>query len=146
MIFGLLALTLAALFTGASIYVSVVEHPARLTLPDGPLLTEWKPAYQTATYMQGGLAIAAAVMGLLAFFFDWRWNWDWKWIIGGALIVANWPFTLYAIMPTNTKLMAADPANPGTEVRPLMVRWGWLHAARTALGALATLFFIAAPF
>lgn len=146
MIFGLLALTLAALFTGAAIYVNVAEHPARLTLPDGPLLAAWKPAYKNGALMQGGLAAAAGVFGVLAFFFDWRWNWDWKWIIGAALIAANWPYTLYLIMPTNNKLAAADPENPGTEVRPLMVRWGWLHAARSALGALAVLFFLIAPF
>jgi len=142
MIFGLLALTLASLFTGAALYVSVAEHPARLKLEDGPLLTEWKPSYEAATIMQASLAVGAAFCGLVAYFFDW----DWKWIIGGALIVANVPYTLYLIMPTNNKLKAADPASPGAEVRPLMVRWGWLHAVRTGLGALAVLLFLIAPF
>jgi len=146
MIFGLLALTLAALFTGAAIYINAAEHPARLKLEDGPLLVEWKPAYKAGFMMQASLAAASALCGVLAYFFDWRWNWDWKWIIGAAVILANWPYTLYLIMPTNAKLMAADPATPGAEVRPLMVRWGWLHAGRSALGAVATLIFLAAPF
>lgn len=140
MVFGLLALTVAALFTGAAIYINVAEHPARLKLEDGPLLTQWKPAYKAGFMMQASLAVAGGVLGLITFFFDW----DWKWIFGAIFIAANWPYTLYLLMPTNHRLMAADPAAPGPEVRPLMVRWGWLHAGRSAMGAIATLLFIAA--
>ena len=43
MISGQLALITAALFTGAAIYVSAVEHPARMTLEPGAMLAEWKP-------------------------------------------------------------------------------------------------------
>lgn len=140
MIFGLLALTIAALFTGAAVYVNVAEHPARLRLDDAALLTEWKPSYNAGKLMQASLAAAGGVMGLIAFFFDW----DWKWIIGTILIAANWPYTMYLIMPTNNQLMAMEPVNGNTALRPLMVRWGWLHAGRSVLGALATIMFISA--
>jgi hypothetical protein len=142
MIFGSLALTIAALFTGAAVYINVAEHPARLKLEDGPLLVEWKPAYEAGKLMQASLAAAGAFCGVIAFFFDW----DWKWIIGAALLGGAWPYTLYLIMPTNNRLLAADPAAPTAEVRPLMIRWGWLHAGRSVLGALATLMFFVAPF
>ncbi len=142
MIFGLLALTVAALFTGAAVYINVAEHPARLKLDDGALLTEWKPSYKAGFMMQASLAAAGGLCGVIAFFFDW----DWKWLIGAALIAGNWPYTLYLIMPTNNALMAIDPANAGASVRPLMIRWGWLHAGRSVLGALATLLFLVAPF
>lgn len=142
MIFGLLALTIAALFTGAAVYINIAEHPARLKLEDAALLTEWKPAYEAGKLMQASLAAAGGVMGLIAFFYDW----DWKWILGALLIAANWPYTMYLIMPTNNQLLALDPATVAgnTSLRPLMVRWGWLHAGRSALGAIATIMFISA--
>ena len=45
MVIGPLALTAAATFFGAAIYVNVAEQPARLTLEDRALVTEWKPQH-----------------------------------------------------------------------------------------------------
>lgn len=140
MIFGLLALALAAAFAGAAIYINVAEHPARLTLEDGPLLTQWKPSYHAGFMMQASLALASGFCGLVAFFFDW----DWKWLLGAAIIVANWPYTIYVIFPTNHRLIAIEPASADPDIRPLLTRWGYLHAVRSALGTIAALLFLAA--
>jgi uncharacterized membrane protein len=140
MIAGQLALIVAALFAGAAVYINVAEQPARLHLDDRSLLMQWKPAYKRGFAMQASLAIAGFVLGVVA----WRQTGLWLWLAGAIVLVANWPFTLFGIMPTNKKLMAIDPAGAGAESRALIRQWARLHAVRTALGFAATLLFLAA--
>ena len=135
-----LALVVAAVFSGAALYVNVVEQPARLQLDDGSLLIEWKPAYKRGYAMQAPLAIIGFLLGLLA----WWQTADWLWIVGALLLVANWPYTLFSIRPTNKILMETDPALAGAESRRLMEHWARLHAVRTALGFAATCIFLSA--
>lgn len=133
-----LALIAAALFSGAALYVSVCEQPARLLLDDQSLLAEWKPAYKRGALMQAPLAIVGFLLGMLV----WWQTADLLWAIGGGLMLANWPVTLFVIMPTNRWLMAAEVAGP--ESRAMIVKWGKLHALRTGLGFAATITFFLA--
>jgi uncharacterized membrane protein len=139
---GYLALTAAALFTGTAFYINFAEQPARMTLDDRALLAQWKPAYQRGYMMQASLAIVGFVLGALACWQTGRL----AFLIGALLMLANWPWTLFAIMPTNKILMATEPSDAGPQTRALLVKWNGLHAVRTALGALATAVFIVALF
>ncbi|MFW2831232.1 DUF1772 domain-containing protein [Sphingomonas sp. ID0503] len=131
------ALVLAALFTGAAGYISLVEHPARLELEDGPLLRQWRPSYARALPIQAGLAIGGGVAGLGAGYV----LGDWRCVLGSVVLLANWPFTLLVIMPVNKRLKAIDAADLG-ETRHLLKRWGRLHDGRSILGLTATLIFL----
>jgi len=138
MLVGQLALIVAAIFFGAAFYVNFAEQPARLSLDDRSLLTEWKPAYKQGFAMQAPLALVGFLFGVLA----WWQTGGWLWLIGALVLLANWPYTVIGIMPTNKKLMAIDPANAGPDSRRLIATWSRLHAVRTALGFASTLLFL----
>ncbi len=138
MLLGHLALTTAAIFTGAAFYVNFAEQPARLKLDDRALLAEWQPSYDRGLTMQASLAILGFLLGAAA----WWTSGDWRWLAGGLVLFANWPYTLIGIMPTNNKLKTTPLDSAGPESRALIESWGWLHAGRTVLGAMATLIFL----
>jgi hypothetical protein len=138
MLAGQLALIVAALFAGAAVYINVAEQPARLDLDDRARLTQWKTAYKRGAATQASLVIIGFLLGLMA----WWQTGHWPWLFGAAILVANWPYTLLGIMPTNRKLMATEPATAGPESRALIEKWAALHAGRTVLGFAAMLIFL----
>jgi uncharacterized membrane protein len=139
MTIDLLALTIAAAFTGAAIYVNVVEQPARLQLDDCALLTEWKPSYHRGAAMQASLALIGFVVGLAAWWQSARAGF----LIGAAAMIAPWPWTLLVIKSVNDRLLATSSEQADAASRALIVKWGSLHAVRTALGAVAFLWALA---
>jgi hypothetical protein len=134
----LLATLSAALFSGAALYISLVEHPARMGLETRAAATQWAPSYKRATWMQAPLALISVVGGATA----WGLGAGVGWLVAAVIIGLVVPFTFLVIMPTNQKLLAAGRDLGSAETRELLARWGRLHAGRTALSLLATLLYI----
>ena len=133
MISALVATASAGMFAGAAVYITAVEHPARLSCGTALALREFAPSYRRGTVMQASLA----VVGLLASVAAW-WQADrLEFLIGGLLLGSVVPFTLLVIFPTNHRLLAADLDADSAESRALLERWGTLHAVRSVLGTLA---------
>ena len=134
---GLLAETIAlvatALFAGAAVYVSLVEHPARESCGTALAVAEFGPSYRRAAIMQGGLSLIGGMAGIVR----WVTLGGSGWLAGGLLLAALIPYTLIVIMPTNKRLL--DPAlDPGSaEAAALLCRWGRLHSVRALVGGVA---------
>lgn len=137
-LFGLIALLLAGCFAGAAVYISLAEHPARLALDDRAVLTQWSSSYSVGIRMQAPLAVMTGLSGVGA----WWATRDWRWLAGAALMAANLPFTLLALLPINTMLLATPSEAAGPESRRLIESWGQLHAVRSGLGILSALAFL----
>jgi hypothetical protein len=129
----LIALLCTGLFGGAALYVSFVEHPARLECGSALAVTEFRPSYRRGALIQATLA----AVGGLAAIGAWAAGRGVVVLVGGLLLGAAIPFTLIAIMPTNKRLLdpALDASSP--ETAALLARWGRLHAFRSAAGVLA---------
>jgi hypothetical protein len=138
MLAGALALTIAAAFTGAAVYINIAEQPARLQLDNRSLLAEWKPSYKRGYVTQASLAIVGGLFGMFAFISAL----DWRWLVGAVVLLANWPHTLFVIAPIKRRLMDTPPEAATAETRRMLKRWGDLHAGRTTLGLVATLIFL----
>ena len=135
MLLDLIALLCIGLFAGAALYVTLVEHPARLRCGTALAIAEFGPSYRRGAVMQASLA----ALGGLAGMGDWARGHGILPLAAGLLMATVIAFTLVVILPTNKRLL--DPAldSGSAEAATLLARWGRLHAVRTVLGGVALL-------
>jgi hypothetical protein len=127
-----------ALFTGAAVYITFIEHPARMQCGVEIAATEFAPSYRRATVMQA----TCAAVGLLASFTAWLAGASFWWLIAGVLLGSVIPFTVVAILPTNRRLLSPALDRQSAEAERLLARWGRLHAVRSILSGIALLLFL----
>jgi len=133
MLFELIATLCAGLFAGAAIYITLVEHPARMECGTELAATEFGPSYRRATLMQASLA----AVGLAAALVAWIQGRGLLVLVGGLMLGAVIPFTLLVILPTNKRLLDSGLDRRSAEAAALLNRWGRLHAVRSVLSAVA---------
>ncbi len=137
MLSGLLALVFASAFAGAALYLVFVEQPARLALDDASMICEWAPSDSRGFALLGGLAVLAALAGLVAF----AQNSDVRWLIGALIVLASWPYTFFVIVPLNNRLLATSAARPEADAREMITFWGQLEWGLFVLGVVGTAVF-----
>jgi uncharacterized membrane protein len=129
----IVALASTALFAGAAVYVTFVEHPARVSCGTAIAVAQFRPSYRRGAVMQGGLAF----VGLAASVAAWAENGDRRVLFAGLLLGSLIPYTLLVILPTNKKLLDPSLDARSPEAAALLARWGRLHSIRTIVGLLA---------
>ncbi len=137
MLIGSLALVFSAAFSGAALYINLVEQPARLALEDSALLSEWRPSDRRGFAMLASLALVAAVLGLATYFE----TQDVRWLIGAIVVIATWPYTFFAMVPMNNRILSLSASEPGA-ARELVRTWGLLEYGQTAIGLVGCAVFL----
>jgi hypothetical protein len=134
----LLSALSCALFAGAAIYITFVEHPARLECGTELAATVFPVSYRKAAVMQASLA----AVGLLSSIVAWLFGAGGWWLAGGLLLGSVIPFTLVIIMPTNKLLLDPVLEKGSAQAQALLLRWGRLHAVRSILSVSALVIFL----
>jgi hypothetical protein len=137
MIWESIATVSSGLFAGAALYVTLVEHPARVQCGTEIAVTEFGPSYHRAAVMQGLLAAIGLLGGAVA----WMNGSGMSWLIGGLILGSAIPFTLVVILPTNKQLLDPTLDKKSTRAGELLARWARLHTVRSALGFAAFVVF-----
>lgn len=129
----ILAFIFTGLFAGAALYVSLVEHPARMSLSLGAALAEFRPSYRRAAVMQVILAIGGAVAAVGAYFL----GRGISTLVAGIVLATVVPFTLIVVMPVNRQLLDETRTAQTLDTDVLLKKWGRLHNVRTIASLLA---------
>ncbi len=132
------AVQACSLFTGAAVYISLVEHPSRMECGVEIAATEFPFCYRRASVMQATLA----AVGLLSSIAAWLAGATFWWAVAGVLLGSVIPFTLIVILPTNKQLLSPTLDRQSAKTSQLLARWGALHAVRSVLSGVALLLFL----
>jgi Anthrone oxygenase len=128
----LLATFCCGVFFGAALYISLVQHPAALETGNDFAARFFAPMYGRAAVLQASLALVGCAAAIAA----WLKGAGRLWLAAAVLIGSAVPFTLIVIQPVNDMLLQGREVAPA-EIGALLVRWGYLHWARTVASGLA---------
>ena len=128
-----LAAGAATLFAGGALYVSLVEHPARLLTGPPMAVAQFRTSYPRGARLQGTLAVVGALAGMGA----WLGGAPLGWPAAGVLLGLVVPYTLIVILPPNKRLLDPALSPDAPETRQLLRRWTAHHAVRTVVSLVA---------
>lgn len=129
----IVSIIFTGLFAGAALYVSLVEHPARMANTLEVALAEFRPSYKRAAVMQVTLAVVG-VAGAIGAYFLGR---GISTLVAGIVLAIVVPFTLIVIMPISRQLLDETRTARTDDTEVLLEKWGRLHNVRTIASLLA---------
>ena len=122
-----------ALFSGAAVYISSVEHPSRMKCGAHLASTVFPVSYKRAVMQQVPLLLTSSASSLVAFYLA-R---DTKHLAASGLMFAILPYTLLIMLPINKQLIDQCVDRDSRHTEQLLDKWGRLHAVRSVLSFIA---------
>ncbi len=133
-----IALLSTTMYTGASAYASLVEHPARLACGTTLATQVFPHSYRRAIMLMFTLVLVATISSLGVWTYDDRTIW----FVGSVAVFAIIPFTILAITPLLSELLEEGPDLEEARANLLLRRWGLLNNVRSLLGLTASALFL----
>lgn len=135
---------LAGIFAGASMYITVAQHPALLETDALAFQAPFfRRMYFYAARMQGPVALGSGVSAMLVAALQKQRGphagMPRLWLTSGCLIVGVVPFTVLKMLALNDKLVDSKRCLHRGHgwMQEMLRRWGKLHAVRAGAGVLA---------
>ncbi|OQR84325.1 hypothetical protein THRCLA_23088 [Thraustotheca clavata] len=136
--FKLVAVGSCGMYTGAALYISIVQHPSLLCVQDHEIQGRFfADMYRRATRFMAPLSVISSVSALSIWFFD---KSEKLWLISGLLMASLLPYTTLAMLRLNLELCSVrSPARRSSSLLySKLIQWGRLHAVRSVISATAT--------
>jgi hypothetical protein len=128
---------LAELFTGAALYIVLVEQPARVGSRSSLAVAQFRASLPRAERMQPALLISALLAASYAY-----WQQPSALRLTAILLLSSIvPLTFVFVLPINRRLLSGQEEDHVAHGMQLVQRWGRLHTLRTVL-ALAGSFLL----
>src|ERR1700719_4229364 len=119
-----IAVLSSGLFAGAALYITAVEHPARMSQGALFALQEFRPGYKRAPPLQASLAVICFLCSVVV----WQWTGRWAWLAGGTLVGSVVPLHL-RFHDVNEPFAARCSSPPkDEEAFRFLAKWARLHA------------------
>ena len=133
----IIALISCSVYFGSTLYVTLVEHPARLACCAEVAWAQWvQSVKRTPRYAASALVAAAAALIHSRASFRSQWTW------GSVFLLALLPFTVVWLFPIQRRLTEPGWPFEAIEARAKLEEWGRRHSIRALLGACAFALFL----
>lgn len=124
----------AGLFTGAAVYISLVEQPVRMHAQSSAAILQFRGSLPRAERMQPGLLLFTLMAAAWAYSLQSRPSL----LAGGSVLLLILPLSFAWLVPINRRLLSGAPEDHIEQGMHLVSRWGKLHAFRSMLALAGT--------
>lgn len=128
----IISVVLAGIITGSAWAYTLEIHPALLKAPPRSSVDVFLPMFKHANRAQpllgGALGIITLAVSIL--------SGNWYWLMAGLAMQLIGPYTIFAMMPLNRRLMAPDADPNSQSLLADLKHWGKLHFVRTLINSV----------